>query len=193
MPTEDIEDRREYYRIEDVIALEILPPDETTPNAPASKDGSEKLFDLLAELNQMEFEAQHLLRQIGERNRTLASYLKVQNKRIDLLGQALAQTFLKDLGATREVVLSEGGVSFVHDQSLDEGSTWRLKMMLMPQGLGMLLWARIASCQPLPDGGFSIGTSFEALTDAQRQLLARHILQKQATQRRLARESLQGT
>ncbi len=93
MPTEDIEDRREYYRIEDVIALEILPPDETTPNAPASKDGSEKLFDLLAELNQMEFEAQHLLRQIGERNRTLASYLKVQNKRIDLLGQALAQTF----------------------------------------------------------------------------------------------------
>ena len=190
MPTEDIEDRREYYRIEDVIALEILPSDRAMT---AVQGGSEKLFDLLAELNQLEFEAQHLIRQIGERNRTLASYLKVQNKRIDLVGQALAQTLLNEIDSTREVILSEGGISFVHDRPLQEDSIWLLKFMLMPQGLGMLLRARIASCQAIGDGRFTIGTSFEALTDAQRQLLARHILQKQATQRRLARETLQGT
>ena len=63
-------------------------------------------------------------------------------------------------------------------------------MVLMPQGLGMLLTACVVSCQARGDGQFAIGTSFEALTDAQRQLLARHILQKQATERRLARESL---
>ncbi len=190
MPTEDTEDRREYYRIEDMIALEILPPEhaETVPGS-----GSIQLFELLGELHQLDFEAQHLLRQIAEGNRTLANYLKVQNKRIDLIGQALAQDLLKDLGPVREVVLSEGGISFVNDRPLDEGSTWTLKLMLMPQGLGMLLTARIASCQALHDGQFAIGTSFEALTDAQRQLLARHILQKQATERRLARESLQGT
>lgn len=38
------------------------------------------------------------------------------------------------------------------------------------------------------DGQFEIGTEFEALTDAQRQLLARHILQKQALERRQLRE-----
>lgn len=187
--TEDTADRREYYRIEDLIALQILPADE--PRAVSGGDSSQ-LFDLLGELHQLDFEAQHLLRQIAEGNRTLANYLKVQNKRIDLLGQALTQGLLKDIGPARPVILSEGGLSFTHDQPMTEGSLCTLKLVLMPQGLGLLLQARILGCQPLNDGRFSIGTSFEALTDAQRQLLARHILQKQATERRLARETLQG-
>jgi len=187
--TEDTEDRREYYRIEDVVALQILPSEEAQ-TAPGS--GSSQLFDLLGELHQLDFEAQYLLRQIAEGNRTLANYLKVQNKRIDLLGQALAQGLLKDIEPVRPVILSEGGISFTHDQPLEEGSHCRLKMVLMPQGLGLLLQARVLGCQPRTDGRFAIGTSFEALTDAQRQLLARHILQKQATERRLARETLQG-
>lgn len=186
MPTEDTEDRREYYRIDDVLALEILPlEDAETP----SRNGSTRLFDLIGDLHQLDFEAQHLLRQIAENNRTLANYLKVQNKRIDLIGQALAQGVQNDVGPTREVVLSEGGISFANDTALEEGSLWTLKLVLMPQGLGLMLTARIASCQPLDNGRFSIGTSFEALTDAHRQLLARHILQKQATARRLAREN----
>jgi len=190
MPTEDTEDRREYYRIEDMIALEILPPEGP---ATIAGDGAPRQFDLLDELHQMDFEAQYLLRQISEQNRTLANYLKVQNRRIDLLGQALAQGLLKDIGPAREVGLSEGGINFIHDQPLAQDSIWTLKMVLMPQGLGMLLTARVVSCQAHGDGQFAISTSFEALTDAQRQLLARHILQKQATERRLARESLQGT
>lgn len=189
MPTEDNEDRREYYRIEDMIALEILPLAyaDTVPDT-----GSARLFDLLGELHQLDFEAQLMLRQIAESNRTLANYLKVQNKRIDLLGQAMVQDLIKDIGPAQEVVISEGGISFTHDQALDEDSVWILKLVLMPQGLGMLLNARISSCQALDDQTFAIGTSFEAVTDAQRQMLARHILQKQATERRLARESLQG-
>lgn len=190
MSTEDTEDRREYYRIEDMIALEILPPE--GPTALADQPAG-RLFDLLGELHQMDFEAQYLLRQISEQNRTLANYLKVQNRRIELLGQALAQGLVKDIGPTREVGLSEGGLNFRHDQPLAEGTCWTLKMVLMPQGLGMLLTARVVSCQPSDDGQFAISTAFEALTDAQRQLLARHILQKQATERRLARENLQGT
>ena len=58
----------------------------------------------------------------------------------------------------------------------------------MPQALGLLLRAKVIHCRPLADEQFEIGTEFEALTDAQRQLLARHILQKQALERRQARE-----
>jgi hypothetical protein len=52
------------------------------------------LFNLLSELHLSEFESQHLLRQISERDRTLAAFLKSQNKRIDLLSQVVAQTVL---------------------------------------------------------------------------------------------------
>jgi hypothetical protein len=60
-------------------------------------------------------------------------------------------------------------------------------MVLMPQALGLLLRAKVVHCHNRDDGQFEIGTEFEALTDAQRQLLARHILQKQALERRQAR------
>ena len=190
MPTQDTEERREYYRIEDRIALEIIP--DTQPPT-ASDDERQQLFDLLGELHQLDFEAQHLLRQIAEGNRTLASYLKVQNKRIELIGQALTQDLLKDIGPARTVVLSEGGVSFRHDTALGIGTLLTLKLVLLPQGLGLRLPARVTHCAADADGGFQLGTEFEALTDAQRQLLARHILQKQALQRRLARDPLQGS
>lgn len=189
MPTQDTEERREYYRIEDRVALEIIPAGQ----GDAAAQGSlAPLFGLLGELHQLDFEAQHLLRQIAENNRTLANYLKVQNRRIELLGQALAQDLLKDLGPSRPVILSEGGISFAHDQALAENMPLTLKLVLLPQGLGLLLEARVTRCQPQEDGRYEISLEFEALTDAQRQLLARHILQKQALERRLARENLQG-
>ena len=189
MPTQDTEERREYYRIEDRVALEIIP---TSPDDREVEEPLPPLFSLLGELHQLDFEAQHLLRQIAENNRTLANYLKVQNKRIELLGQALAQDLLKDQGAPQPVVLSEGGISFACDQPQTEGATLTLKLVLLPQGLGLLLAARVIYCAAMDDGRFDIGTEFEVLTDAQRQLLARHILQKQALKRRLALEGLQG-
>jgi c-di-GMP-binding flagellar brake protein YcgR len=50
-----------------------------------------------------------------------------------------------------------------------------------------LLRARVTHCDPKGDG-YDIGTEFQYPTDAQRQLLARYILQKQAQERRLARD-----
>lgn len=111
------------------------------------------------------------------------------NKRIDLLGQAMAQSLLRDIGPPKRVTLSEGGISFLHPQAVTVDSHLAMKMVLMPQALGLLLRARVLHCNER-DGQFEIGAEFEALTDAHRQLLARHILQRQAQERRQAREEL---
>ncbi|MFC6336458.1 PilZ domain-containing protein [Pseudomonas sp. CCM 7891] len=187
MSTLDEEDRREYYRIEDMIALEISPL--SGPEA-ASKEvllDDSPLFNLLSELHLSEFESQHLLRQIGERDRTLAAFLKVQNKRIDLLSQIMAQSLLSEIGTPQPVIISEGGIEFQHPSAVAPGSQLAVKLVLMPQALGLLLRAKVTHCNARGDG-FELSTEFEAMTDAQRQLLARHILQKQAQERRLARE-----
>lgn len=188
MSYQDADDRREYYRIEDMIALDFSLL--SGPEALASDvlHDASPLFNLLSDLHLMDFESQHLLRHISERDRTLANYLKVMNKRIDLLGQALAQSLVRDIGLPRQVTLSEGGLGFIHPKEVPVDSHLALKMVLMPQALGLLVRAKVVHCYPRPDGQFEIGTEFEALTDAQRQLLARHILQKQAHQRRQARE-----
>lgn len=187
MPTQDENDRREYYRIDDTIALDFTPLAGAEALASDELHDSSPLFNLLSELHVMDFESQHLLRHISERDRTLANYLKVVNKRIDLLGQAMAQSLLRDIGPPKRVSLSEGGISFQTAQPLAVDSHLALKMVLMPQALGLLLRARVMHCREL-QGQFEIGAEFEALTDAQRQLLARHILQRQALERRQARE-----
>lgn len=188
MSTNDVDDRREYYRIDDTIALEFNQLSGAAAHSSDVLHDSSLLFNLLSDLHLMDFESQHLLRHISERDRTLANYLKVINKRIDLLGQAMAQSLLRDIGTPRRVSLSEGGISFNNLQPVAPGSHLAIKMVLMPQALGLLLRAQVVHCSERADGQYEIGTEFEALTDAQRQLLARHILQKQALERRQARE-----
>ena len=189
MSTLDEEDRREYYRIEDMIALEIRPL--SAPEAAGQEvlQDASPLFNLLSELHLSEFESQHLLRQISERDRNLAAFLKSQNKRIDLLSQVIAITALGHIGEPQPVIISEGGIDFQHPTPFDVNARLSVKLVLMPQALGLLLRARVTHCDRKGDG-YDVGSEFEHLTDAQRQLLARHILQKQAQERRLAREQL---
>ncbi|KFF43372.1 pilus assembly protein PilZ [Pseudomonas sp. BRG-100] len=187
MSTLDEEERREYYRIDDMIALQI-----STLSGPDAESkevllDDSPLFNLLSELHLSEFEAQHLLRQISEKDRSLAAFLKVQNKRLDLLSQVMARGLLAEVGAPQPVILSEGGIDFRHPTPLAPDTHLAVKLVLMPQALGLLLRARVTHCDPQGEG-FDVGTEFESMTDAQRQLLARYILQKQAQERRLARE-----
>lgn len=187
MSTLDEEDRREYYRIEDMIALEIRPL--SAPEAAGEEvlQDASPLFNLLSELHLSEFESQHLLRQISERDRAIAAFLKSQNKRIDLLSQVVALTVLGHIGEPQPVIISEGGIDFQYPTPIATGAHMSVKLVLMPQALGLLLRARVSHCDPKGDG-YDVGTEFERPTDAQRQLLARYILQKQAQERRLARE-----
>lgn len=186
MSTQDDQDRREYYRIEDTLALEFSRLSDTEAQATETLHDSSPLFNLFSELHILDFESQHLLRHISERDRTLASYLKVINKRIDMLGQAVAQSLLGDIGPPKKVTISEGGVSFNSPEAVEAGTHLAIKLVLMPQALGLLLRAKVIHCQACGDNQFEIGTEFESLTDAQRQLLARHILQRQAQERRQA-------
>ncbi|MDL5599290.1 PilZ domain-containing protein [Bacillus subtilis] len=187
MSTLDEEDRREYYRIEDSIALEIRPLSAAEAAGQEVLQDASPLFNVLSELHLSEFESQHLLRQINERDRAIAAFLKSQNKRIDLLSQVIALTALGQIGEPQPVIISEGGVDFQNPTPIAAGSRLSVKMVLMPQAHGLLLRARVTHCDRKGEG-YDIGTEFEHLTDAQRQLLARYILQKQAQERRLARE-----
>ena len=185
MSTLDEERRREYYRIEDSVALEINPLDET---ASCAMPRITARLRLLSELHVSEFEAQHLRRQLDARDRVLNGFLKAMSKRIDLLGQVVANTALGELGTPQPVRLSEGGIQFNSAHAYTPDSRLSIKMVLMPQAAGMMLEARVVSCIAKAEGSFEIDTEFVDLPDAQRQLLARHVLQRQAQQRRQARE-----
>ncbi len=122
---------------------------------------------------------------MGETDRALSSYLKIINKRIDLLGQVLAHNLLKDIGPARDVSLSESGLAFVDALVHPVGTLLSLKAVLLPQAFGLHMDARVLEHRETAEGIQTV-TVFENLSDATRQILARHILHKQALQRRLA-------
>ncbi|GGM24517.1 PilZ domain-containing protein [Pseudomonas asuensis] len=184
MTTPDADERREYYRITDSIALEITP---ITGTEQSVTSNASPLFDLLSEMHLLEFESQHLLRSFNERDRSIAACVKLLNKRVDLLGQALTWNLIHEIGEPRPVVLSEGGISFQNPEAFPLGTQISLRMILMPQALGLELNAEVIHCQPAAPDGYEIGTSFVDISDAQRQLLARHIFKKQAHERRTLR------
>ncbi len=180
MSTQDTEDRREYYRIDDQIALQIRLAD-----APAHEDSL--LFNLLGDLHLLEYDALPLLRSVAETDRAVASYLKVMNKRIDLIAQVLARDLLNEMGPARTVSLSEASLAFIDEQYYQLGTLLSLNIVLLPQGFGLHVNARVVEHRSTAAGQQCI-TVFEDLSDATRQILARHILHTQALQRRLARQ-----
>lgn len=175
MHTQDFQERRAYYRIQDRIALQI--------STGTSEDS--QLFNLLNELYLLELESQPLLRSISEQQRTLVNYLKITNKRIDLLANALAQGLLESFGEPQEVTLSEDSISFIAPCAHAPGSIITLRLILLPQAFGLQLQARIVSCQAA-EGGFRVAATFHQPSDTQRQVLARHVMHKQAQERREA-------
>ncbi|WP_449433997.1 PilZ domain-containing protein [Pseudomonas putida] len=184
MTTLDEEDRREYYRIEDRIALEISPLSAAEALEAELLQDDSPLFNLLSELHLSDFEAQHLLRQLSDKDRTLAAFLRVQNKRLDLLGAVVAQTLIGEIGQPQAVVISEGGLEFTQAQPLAANTQVKVKMVLMPRGHGLLLRGKVTHCDLRADGNYEVGAEFTDMNDAQRQLLARHILQRQQQLRR---------
>ncbi len=179
MTTQEQKERREYYRITDQVALQI-----STDNTEFVNESSQ--FDILNELYLLEYDSQPLLRAIGEQQRSLLGYLKITNKRIDLLAQAVAQNLIKDFSHPQEVTLSEGGMSFYSKQHFEVGSQVYLKMLLLPNAFALQLTATVIRNKVKPDCRVKTAVEFNNLTEQQRQILARHIMQKQAQERRQA-------
>lgn len=83
------------------------------------------LFDLLSELHVSEFESQHLMRQLDERDRVLNSFLKSLSKRIDLLGEVVAHTALGKLGAPSRSNCPKAGFSSILNRLLQSANSCR--------------------------------------------------------------------
>lgn len=177
---QDTNERRRYYRIDDWVALEILPESQGPSSGP--------MLEILNEFNQLEFDSQPLLRQIAENDRGLANFLRMQSRRLDLLARILVQDMVKQIGQPRRVNLSEAGIRFPNTEPLPPNSRATVRLLLLPNPVELILHISILRCHQQDTGRYEIAANFEGITDLQRQQLARHILQKQAVERRKARE-----
>ena len=179
-------ERRDFYRIEDRIRLTITPMASTDERTdPYSADFPiPHNVRLLNQLNAIDDENRELQRQLSDQNRALGYYLRAMNDKIDLLAQHIV---LADeaLPGDQPVSLSEGGLSYFHDQPLAAGKRQHLVMVLLPQCTALACIASVKTCDQVDNEPtlFRIGLEFDILHEPDRKLIVRHI-RRQETQLR---------
>lgn len=182
-------ERRLYFRIDDYLDLEYLAVEEDTlRNTPAENlfPGSAAL-KTYSELKKIDSEASQLFYQIKDRDRQVADYLYLLNRKMDLLAQQLISKPRLREGhdaEQRQVNISEGGLAFSNHEALKSGQALALNLTFLPTYVGLAIYARVARCEPVHTGGYEIAAEFETLTDAQQHLLSQQIMRAQMAEKR---------
>lgn len=174
----DIE-RRNYFRIEDHIGLEIC--------RSASAEGSKQsgaaghLHALRGELRRLDQDIRMNLATLSERDRLLGSLFKTLNSKLDTLARII--TFEQNMMQAvrwQDVILSEGGLAFMQDSAaFSPGEKITLRMVLPPELYQVEARAKVLDIS----ASGRVHTEFIDLPNTDRQLIARHVMRWQIRKR----------
>lgn len=184
MSTESNTEHRNYFRVEDEVIIRVAPCSEeaafngTIPSEFHEDDD----FSLVNELQRIDHDNQQLLNQFAHQYRELELYLRGLNKKIDLIASQLVKS--KQHNKSKQVVtLSEGGIRFHSHQSFTKDRIIAIQLFLLPSYVSVILFGRVINCTSAGNG-YSISTMFIGLSDTNRQILARQIMQVQLAAKR---------
>lgn len=177
------ENRRNYFRIKDTLGLLVL------------KAGTElntqidSRLSLTHELDNIERESQNVLRNLPNEHKELAQLFRLMNKKIDLV----VKTLVSESSQTKqlkqqEVCLSEASIDFESAEQFEEGEDVIVKLMLLPDYIGLDLKGRIKESHSQSE---KTVIEFSDLDEYDRQVLARHIIQAQSAARRINQDEEQ--
>lgn len=178
-------ERRDYFRIEDVIGIEYRRRPGTEAGIPADPFGDGPLDDLKAELRRYDVELRNHLAALTERDRLTASIIKSMNSKLDTMARIIAfeQNPLQPQD-WQSVTLSEGGVNFsVPPGELVAGDQVALRLTLPPELFRPRALGRVIEVTEGTSDTRRVHTEFIDIPDSDRQQIAKHVMRWQIRQR----------
>ncbi len=178
-------DRRDYFRIHDTIALRVVPV--ASAALPVTPPGELAAgHQLLRELQLVDTDSAALLRIIQDKSRDIGQYLKLINRKLDLIARFYVLQQASSHYQPHDVILSGSGIGFAHTEALPVGSLVDLHFILLHTATAVSCRAQIARCDQT-DGRFYLGSEFTDISDSDRDAIVRHTLHVEAARRREAR------
>lgn len=190
-----VNERRSYFRIEDSLNLSYheVPPEVLEERLQKLEQGVDTNFTVVSSLASISQQMTSLLHKIQADSPDIAKYLKGLDRKIELLGRTLLATEsnLAEQHA-HPVNLSASGMAFKSKDPAEPGAILELKLLLYPCLAGILAYGEVVGCDALEEAesGFSycIRVNFTHLRESDRDVLIRHVIQRQTDQLRKARE-----
>lgn len=177
-------DRRDYFRIEDRIGLEVRKL-ETDDAADVDPFNEGHLDDLRAELRRLDQDIRVHLASLAEKDRLLTTLFKSLNGKLDTLARIMAfeQNPLQQ-EQWQDVTLSEGGIAFsTATSAYAPEERLAVRMTLPPELYRPQAVAKVIEAIPEQTGGSRVHAEFITIHDSDRQQIARHVMRWQVRQR----------
>lgn len=196
MQDKTIDERREFFRIDDSIQVSyrIIEPGEQ----PANLDDQHLQNDRFTVMTRLQTISQRLsapLHRIEQRDPDVAEYLRALDDKINLLGQSYLAESSELLGQpSLSVNLSAGGVAMDVAEPLALGDRVEIKLLLLPAYTGVVAYGEVVGVEGSTEGNAAyphhVRINFTLIRESDREALIRHIMRRQGEmlrQRRLQR------
>jgi len=182
----DVE-KRNYFRIDDIAILHYRIVSEES-HAEDKNPDDQQLIDKLtlrARFDCLTREMQPLYRLIEAGSPEIAQYLSAIDKKLNLLSEHYVELAMGDMDmAPQKVNLGAGGLSFISASPIISGAILELRLILLPEHMGIFSYARVVACIRIHDGmaepgHYRISVEFERMSDDVRDIISRHVLAKE--------------
>lgn len=178
-------DRREYFRIDDSIRVNIspVPDDQLDRLEELLRQKANGAFTVMSSLAAISTEMAVNMRHIETSEPDIAAYLKALDRKIEVLGRAFV-TQESDLvkQQVRPVNLSAGGMSMLTNEAYRPGQVIEIEMLLFPSLAGLVMYGAVVDCCRVEEEDVEPGyawrtrLAFTCLREQDRDLLIKHIL-----------------
>lgn len=177
-------ERREFFRIEDRIALDIR---KLSHSGELDKNpfNDNHLEALKAEFRRLDQDIKSQLASLADQDRLVTGVIKSLNGKLDSLARIMAfQQNPLQPDDWQDVTLSEGGLAFfASPQAWQNGDKLAVRMTLSPELFQPRAIAQVLDIQADKTGRVRVHTGFIRIQDGDRQQIARHVMRWQIRQR----------
>lgn len=177
MPTEDNSERRQGFRIDDELYLEIVTEEEHA-------HGEEwRICHELQTLRELSHQSGHILAAIRKREPEMGSYLELLERQIESLARMVGEQSLgKRFRPNQRASLSASGIGFSSETGFSVGDSLRLRLILFPDYLEIKSSAEVRHVKPhhSEPSRYWIGCQFNNLPRRTEEILIRHLLERQS-------------
>jgi len=182
------DDRREFFRINDSVYLDLKPIQDTEIDRVVNLFKSAGIDDSHKERQQisaLQNSFSHVVEQINQTDREVARALRLLSDKIDIVSQMVNRLNTRDDNAVPiDVNLSGGGLSVMSQQEYERRQAFEFKIELRPSATIIQGVARVVGCnQPFDapaETPYVLRLVFSHMSEHDRNLLVKHTLTRQA-------------
>jgi len=182
------EDRRGFFRIDDEVNLFYKKIDEKLVNEPHHvSDNILNSCSLSTALEMVSQESILLLHRLDKNLPDVAEYLRLIDRKIDLLAQAITmQGFQFKENDTRNVNMSATGIAFNCEEALKESDYLEIKILLVSCMTVIVTYGRVVYCKNSQSNDsqypYFVGVNFINMKDEDREMLIKYVVKEQLQQ-----------